>query len=205
MKKEVKIVIPCYDRFDLLEITLQSLRSFRIPFETFLFFDGMVPDSLKHLAKKYKTELLETGETNNCGADEMICKSTRLFDDHVLIIDSDVRILNDFTPFVEKHLRFLEEDPAIAGISISKTFRHLNRYKGLDVMPFNIGCGTIYNKEHLDEACLMFRKDTGNEVDSTSGRLARKQKKHFINSYEVFTEHLGNRSGFHSGIDIIHV
>jgi len=205
MKKDIKIVIPCYDRFDLLEQTLQSLKDFKIIFDTYLFYDGIAPKEVKDLADKFNVGLKETGEEKNCGADMMIYKSTMLFDDHVLIIDSDAEIVHDFTPFVLNNIKHLENDEKIVGISISKTFDILNRYRHLDVMPFNIGCGTIYDKEHLKEAFTEFQRNPQKEMDSTSGAIARKQHKTFINSYTKFTEHLGDHSGFHHNMDIVHV
>lgn len=205
MKKDIKIVIPCYDRFDLLKITLQSLKNFNIIFDTYLFFDGIAPEEVKQLADKFNVGLKQTGEEKNCGADRMIYRSSLLFEDHVLIIDSDAEIINDFTPFVIESVKHLENDPKIVGISISKTFDILNRYRSLDVMPFNIGCGTIYDKEHIKEAFTEFQRNPQNEMDSTSGAIARKRKKLFINSYTKFTKHLGDHSGFHHYMDIVHV
>ena len=206
MKKDIKIVIPCYDRFDLLRQTLQSLKDFDIIFDTYLYFDGIAPDEVKEIAEDYNVGFKETGLNKNLGADLMIYKSTMLFEeDHVLIIDSDAVIINDFTPFVINSIKHLENDDKIAGISISKTFDVLNRYRNLDVMPFNIGCGTIYDKEHLEEAFTEFKKNPQKEMDSTSGAIARRKRKTFINSYTKFTKHLGDHSGFHHYMDIVHV
>lgn len=206
MKKDIKIVIPCYDRFDLLEQTLQSLKDFNIIFDTFLFFDGIAPLEVAIIASKYGVNIIQTGEEKNCGADTMIYKSTMLFkDDHVIILDSDVIIVNDFTAFVMDSIKPFENDPGIVGISISKTFKYLNKYKGIDVMPYNIGCGTIYDKKHLTEAYKIHLKNPQREIDSLSGKIARDNKLNFINSYEKFTQHLGDKTGFHSHLDIVHI
>ena len=205
MKKDIKIVIPCYDRFDLLERTLQSLNDFNIIFDTYLFFDGIAPEEVKNLADKFNIGFKETGEEKNCGADIMIYKSTMLFDDHVLIIDSDAEIINDFTPFVIESVKHLENDDKIVGVSISKTFDILSRYRSHDVMPYNIGCGTIYDKIHLSEAYKIHIKNPQREIDSLSGKIARDNKLNFINSYEKFTQHLGDKTGFHSHLDIVHI
>lgn len=205
MKKDIKIVIPCYDRFDLLEQTLQSLKDFNIIFDTYLFYDGIAPEEVKEIVKRFDVDLKETGDEKNCGADAMIYKSTMLFDDHVLILDSDAIIVNDFTAFVLNHIKTLENDNSIVGISISKTFKYLNKYKRMDVMPYNIGCGTIYDKKHLSEAYKIHIKNPQREIDSLSGKIARDNKLNFINSYEKFTQHLGDKTGFHSHLDIVHI
>lgn len=205
MKKDIKIVIPCYDRFDLLVQTLQSLKDFDIIFDTYLFYDGIAPREVKEIAHAYEVCLKETGLMENLGADIMIYKSTMLFEDHVLILDSDTIIVNDFTPFILDSIKPFENDNSIVGISISKTFKYLNKHKGIDVMPYNIGCGTIYDKDHLMEAFEIHTKNPQREIDSLSGKIARDNKLHFINSYTKFTQHLGDKSGFHAHLDIVHL
>jgi hypothetical protein len=75
----------------------------------------------------------------------------------------------------------------------------------MDVMPFNIGCGTIYDKDHLTEAYHLHLREPGREMDSLSGRIARDNKLNFINSYTKFTEHLGLNTGFHAEMEIVHI
>jgi len=205
MKKDIKIVIPCYDRFDLLRQTLQSLKDFNIIFDTCLFYDGIAPREVKEIAHEYKVDLKETGLIENLGADIMIYKSTMLFKDHVLVLDSDTKIVNDFTSFILDSIKPFENDNSIVGISISKTFKYLNKHKGIDVMPYNIGCGTIYDKKHLTEAYKIHVKQPHREIDSLSGKIARDNKLYFINSYKKFTQHLGDKTGFHSHLDIVHI
>ncbi len=206
MRKDIKIVIPCYDRFDLLEQTLQSLKDFNIIFETYLYFDGIAPIVLKEIAEDYNVELKETGLKDNIGADLMIYRSTMLFkDDHVLIIDSDTIIIKDFTPFILRYIKRLEHDKNICGISISKGDIYLLDYKGREnARQLNMGCGTIYDKDHVQDCYNAFIKDPAIALDSHGGKIAKKNHLFYMSTKTVFTKHLGQNSGSHSTIDIIH-
>ncbi len=206
MKKDIKIVIPCYDRFDLLKQTLQSLKDFEIIFDTYLYFDGIAPWEVKEIAHKYKVDLKETGLVENLGADLMIYKSTMLFEeDHVLIIDSDTVIIKDFTPFILDNIKLFENDPAVVGISIAKGDKYLIHYKGYEnARLLNMGCGTIYDKKHVKDCLDAYLKYPSLPLDSHGGKIARKKKLYYVNSKNIFTKHLGLNSGFHSSIDIIH-
>jgi len=206
MKKDIKIVIPCYDRFDLLEQTLQSLKDFNIIFDMFLFFDGIAPLEVAIIASKYGVNIIQTGEEKNCGADMMIYRSTMLFkDDHVLIIDSDTLIIKDFTPFILDNIKRFENDKKVVGISITKGDKHLINYRGhKNARRLNMGCGTIYNKDHINDCYQAFLKNPNLALDSHGGNIAQKNKLYYLNSKEVFTKHLGLNSGFHSTIDIVH-
>jgi len=205
MKKDIKIVIPCYDRFDLLRQTLQSLKDFKVIFDTFLFYDGIAPDEVKEIAKRFQVGIKETGDKTNCGADMMIYKSTMLFDDHVLIIDSDTIIIKDFTPFILDNIKLFENDKNVCGISISKGDIYLINYKGYEnARHLNMGCGTIYDKEHVKDCLDAFVKYPDLELDSHGGKIAQKNKLYYLSSKTVFTKHLGLNSGFHSSIDIVH-
>jgi len=205
MKKDIKIVIPCYDRFDLLEQTLQSLKDFNIIFDTFLFFDGTAPLEVIKIANKYNVNIIETSDKKNCGADMMIYKSTMLFEDHVLIIDSDTIIIKDFTPFILDNIKLFENDNKVCGISIAKGDIYLINYKGYEnARHLNMGCGTIYDKKHVKDCLDAFAKYSALELDSHGGKIAQKNKLYYLSSKDVFTKHLGLNSGFHSSIDIVH-
>ena len=205
MKKDIKIVIPCYDRFDLLEQTLQSLKDFNIIFDTYLFYDGIVPLEVIKIASEYNVIVIQTGEKKNFGADIMIYKSTMLFDDHILIIDSDTKIIKDFTPFILDNIKRFENDKNIVGISIAKGDKYLINYKKHEnARHLNMACGTIYDKKHVRDCISAFLKNPNLALDSHGGKIAQKNKLYYLNSKEVFTKHLGLNSGFHSTIDIVH-